>query len=224
MGAELIWQLETAAEAAGAYADAAKAAVRPLVSKAGKIDRVAIDREQHVVHGLAWVATYAETLREVRDWARALDDAGKFSETEQLLAKLLVAEYGAQLAGGLPMTQVETIRPADFGIDAPPVTMRITQAEKTRLAALLHESQGRATFENTNLDADRARLASAMTNSSRSRSSKRWANWACSASPSRRSSAARGSARPRCASSPKSCRAPISASARSAPAPRSRPS
>ncbi|MGQ0532623.1 MAG: acyl-CoA dehydrogenase family protein [Caulobacteraceae bacterium] len=154
MGAELITQLETAAEAAGAYADAAKAAVRPLVSTGGKLDRAALDREQHVVHGLAWVATYAETLREVRDWARALSDASKFGETEQLLAKLLAAEYSAQLAGGVPMTQVEIIRPADFGVDAPPVTLRLTQAEKTRLAALLHDAQGRATFENTGLDHD----------------------------------------------------------------------
>jgi (2S)-methylsuccinyl-CoA dehydrogenase len=154
MGAQLITQLETVATAAGAYADAAKAAIRPLVSKAGKLDRAALDREQHIVHGLAWVATYAETLREVRDWAQALSDAGKFGETEQLLAKLLAAEYAAQLAGGVPMTQVETIRPADFGIAAPEVTLRVTQAEKTRLAALLHDAQGRATFENTNLDAD----------------------------------------------------------------------
>jgi (2S)-methylsuccinyl-CoA dehydrogenase len=154
MSAELITQLETVAAAAGAYADAAKAAVRPLVSKDGKLDRVALDREQHVVHGLAWVATYAETLREVRDWARALSEAGKFGETEQLLAKLLAAEYAAQLAGGVPMTQVETIRPADFCIEPASVTLRVTQADKTRLAALLHESQGRATFENTNLDAD----------------------------------------------------------------------
>ena len=154
MGAELITQLKTAADAAGAYADAAKVAVRPLVSKNGKLDRVALDREQHLVHGLAWVATYAETLREVSDWARALTEAGRFGETEQLLAKLLVAEYSAQLAGGVPMTQVETIRPADFGVDAPRVALSVTQAEKTRLAELLHEAQGRATFENTNLDAD----------------------------------------------------------------------
>jgi (2S)-methylsuccinyl-CoA dehydrogenase len=154
MGAQLITQLETAAAAAGAYADAAKAAVRPLVSKDGKLDRAALDAEQHVVHGLAWVATYAETLREVRDWARALNDAGKFGETEQLLAKLLAAEYSAQLAGGVPMTQVEMIRPADFGVETPAVALQVTQAEKTRLAALLHEAQGRATFENTGLDAD----------------------------------------------------------------------
>ena len=154
MSAELLAGLDQAANNAAKYAEAARDAVKPLVSKGGKIDRVALDREQHVVHGLAWVATYAETLREGRDWARALSEKGAFGETEQLLAKLLVAEYSAQLAGGVPMTQVEIIRPDHFGVAAPVVALTITQAEKSRLAALLHDSQGRATVENTNLDSD----------------------------------------------------------------------
>ena len=154
MTAEFVTQLDEAASAAAAYADRAKVAVRPLVTAGGKVDRVALDREQHLVHGLAWVATYAETLREVRDWAAALNQRGAFGETEQLLAKLLVAEYSAQLAGGVPMTQVEIIRPADFGVEAPAVTLRVSQEEKKRLAALLHDAQGRATFENPNLDED----------------------------------------------------------------------
>lgn len=78
LSADLLTSLETIAAAAAAYADAARAAVRPRVSAGGKLDRAALDREQHIVHGLAWVATYAETLREVRDWARALSEQGKF--------------------------------------------------------------------------------------------------------------------------------------------------
>ncbi|MGD9815570.1 MAG: acyl-CoA dehydrogenase family protein [Hyphomonadaceae bacterium] len=151
---QLLTQLETAAEAAADYAERAQAAVRARVAVEGRIDRVALDREQHLVHGFAWVATYAETLREMRDWARALSEQGKFGETERLLAHLLAAEYSAQLAGGLPMTQVEIIRPGDFGVEPPPVALTIAQAEKTRLAALLHDAQGRATFENPNLDPD----------------------------------------------------------------------
>lgn len=154
MTAELLAQLDQAAEAAAAYVDAARRAVRPLVAKGARLDRVALDREQHLVHGLAWVATYAETLREVRDWAATLNRRGALGETERLLAKLLAGEYGAQLAGGVPMTQVEIIRPADFGVEPPPAPLRVTQDEKTRLAALLHEAQGRATFENANLDED----------------------------------------------------------------------
>ncbi len=151
---DLLPQLDAAANAAGAYADATRAVVKSRVAKGGKIDRRAIDREQHIVHGLAWVATYAETLREVRDWARALTEAGKFGEAERLLAKLLASEYCAQLAGGLPMTQVEIVRPGDFGLAPISVSIEITQEEKTRLAALLREGRGRATFEETNLDSD----------------------------------------------------------------------
>jgi (2S)-methylsuccinyl-CoA dehydrogenase len=153
MSAEIQSELEAAARSAGDYAEAARAAVKARVP-----DRAAIDREQHVVHGLAWVATYAEVLREVRDWAKGLADADALGETERLLAKLLAAEYSAQLAGGVAMTQVETIRPADFGVDAPPVSLSVSQAEKTRLAELLREGQGRATLENTGLDAELAMI------------------------------------------------------------------
>jgi (2S)-methylsuccinyl-CoA dehydrogenase len=150
MAAEIISLLKHAADVAETYAHAARETVRVRVAG----DRGAMDREQHIVHGLAWVATYAETLREVRDWARALDGQGKLGEIETLLSKMLAAEYGAQLAGGLPMTQVETIRPSDFGVEPPRTPVSFTQAEKARLAALLHDAQGRATVENTNLDAD----------------------------------------------------------------------
>ncbi|MDX2274846.1 MAG: acyl-CoA dehydrogenase family protein [Hyphomonadaceae bacterium] len=154
MAADFLSQLNKIAADAAAYADAARAAVKPRVSKDGKLDRVAIDREQHLVHGLAWVATYAETLREVAAWAEALNAQGKLSETEILLAKLLAGEYSAQLAGGLPMTQVETIRPSDFGVDAPPVGPAATAEERAKLAQLLRAAQGRATLEQTGLDED----------------------------------------------------------------------
>ena len=154
MSAEILSQLDAAAAAAGAYAEAAGAAVKARVSANGKLDRAALDREQHLVHGLAWVATYAATLREAVDWARALEAAGKFGEVERLLVKLLASEYTAQLAGGLAMSQVEMIRPADFGVDAPHVTLGVTQEDRTRLAELLRQAQGRATLEATGLDAE----------------------------------------------------------------------
>ncbi|HCK83054.1 MAG TPA: acyl-CoA dehydrogenase [Hyphomonadaceae bacterium] len=154
MQADLIGKLEGAAKSVGAYTEAARCAVRQLVSSGNGLDRKALDREQHLVHGLAWVATYAETLREVADWARALEEKNSFGEVERLLATLVAAEYSAQLAGGLPMTQVESIRPSHFGIEAPAIALTATQAEKTRLAELLRDDRGRATLENTGLDAD----------------------------------------------------------------------
>ncbi|MEQ1619751.1 MAG: acyl-CoA dehydrogenase family protein, partial [Terricaulis sp.] len=154
MNAEHISALGVTAAEAAKYAAAARAAVLVRVTADGKLDRALLDREQHLVHGLAWVATYAEALREVAAWARTLHAQGAFGEVERLLAHLVAAEYSAQLAGGVPMTQVEAIRPADFGVAAPMVTLTISQEEKTRLAEVLREARGRATLENTGLDAD----------------------------------------------------------------------
>jgi (2S)-methylsuccinyl-CoA dehydrogenase len=151
---DLTGQLDLIAEDAGAYAARARAVVAALVAPHGKVDRAAIDREQHLVHGLAWVATYGEVLRQVAAWARRLEEANAFGEVERLLAQLLAAEYTAQLAGGLPMTQLEMIRPGDFGVDAPPVRITISRSDKARLADLLSDGLGRATIEQTGLEAD----------------------------------------------------------------------
>ncbi|MGE3143662.1 MAG: acyl-CoA dehydrogenase family protein, partial [Hyphomonadaceae bacterium] len=152
--ATLLETLDRAAQDAEAYQAAALSAVRALVAPAGKVDRKQIDGEQHLVHGLGWVATYAEALRQIAHWARKLDGEGKFGAVEQLLAEIVVAEYSAQLAGGVLMTQVEMIRPADFGIDPPPVRFKIDQAKKNALAAHLHNALGKPTLEHTGLDED----------------------------------------------------------------------
>jgi (2S)-methylsuccinyl-CoA dehydrogenase len=101
---------------------------------------------------MAWIATYAETLRQVAAWARRLQAKGQFTEVEQLLAKLLTAEYAAQLAGGLPMTQLETIRPTDYEAAPIAIRLKVSAAEKARLAHLLRSAQGKATLEATGLE------------------------------------------------------------------------
>ena len=152
--AELIDLLAATAEDAGAYERAVRGVARAVVAPGGKVDRKAIDAQQHLVHGLAWVATYAETLRQVHAWAARLSVEGAFGEIEQLLSKLVAAEYAAQLAGGLPMTQVEMIRPGDYDLPAPPVRLKASAADRARLAALLQASRGKATLEATGLEAD----------------------------------------------------------------------
>jgi (2S)-methylsuccinyl-CoA dehydrogenase len=150
----LLGELRAAADEAGRYASAVRAVVAARVAPGGKVDRKAIDAEQHLVHGLAWIATYAETLAQMAAWAERLAADGAFGEIERLLAQLVTAEYTAQLAGGLPMTQVEFIRPADYGLAAPSVRLMAGRAEKARLAALLHDTLGKATVEATGLDAE----------------------------------------------------------------------
>ncbi|MGE3249930.1 MAG: acyl-CoA dehydrogenase family protein [Hyphomonadaceae bacterium] len=146
----LIERLEAGARAAEDYAAAARSAVKAKVSREGRIDRAKLDAEQHLVHGFAWVATYAEALRQIAEWARRLGPA--FGEVEALLAERVFAEYGAQLSGGVMMTQVEFIRPADFGVAAPAIDSSFDARKRARLAELLRASRGKATVEVTGLD------------------------------------------------------------------------
>ena len=84
--------LSGAADAAHAFVAAARPQVKARIcNESGKVDRVLVDVEQHVVHGFGWFAAYAEMLREVASWAASLDAQGSFGEIEALLAQLLFA-------------------------------------------------------------------------------------------------------------------------------------
>ena len=73
---ELIPLLDEAAEAATKLRDRAVEAVAAKVAPGGKIDGAALEREQHAAHGLAWIATYVEALRQLASYARRLDGRG----------------------------------------------------------------------------------------------------------------------------------------------------
>ncbi len=90
--------------------------VRDLVTEDGDLRPHLIDQEQRAVHGLAWLATYVEALRQMRAWAERLNGSGSFGETERLILKLGFGEYLARIAGGIPMNQVETVRLQDLGL------------------------------------------------------------------------------------------------------------
>lgn len=108
---------ETCAEALGA-ADTllihARDAVAQHVINNGKLDRAAMEEHQFAVHGFAWMATYVETLRQTLAWANRLAEAGAFGELESLILQAGFGEYLAQLAGGIPLSQGEMVRPADL--------------------------------------------------------------------------------------------------------------
>jgi (2S)-methylsuccinyl-CoA dehydrogenase len=110
-----------------------RAALLRDVAPGGKLDAGALEGAQMGVHGLAWAATYVEGLRQALRWADRLAEAGRFGATEQAILLLGVAEYGAQLAGGIPMSQVEMARPADWG--APPEAEAALRGAVAPLAA-----------------------------------------------------------------------------------------
>ena len=161
---DLRQHLRSAAVSAEGFVAQARLTIRALVCTDGKLDRKALDREQHAVHGFGWYATYAELFREVANWADNLDAEGKFSEVESLLAQLLISEYAAQMLGGISMNQGEVIRPAQMGMNqaqidslrSPSILALLsfggTQAVKTRIGTLLAQAKGRPTLEATGLD------------------------------------------------------------------------
>jgi (2S)-methylsuccinyl-CoA dehydrogenase len=106
-----------ALEAAEAFEEAARRAVGRMVAPDGRIDAGLIEREQIAAHGLAWIATYVAGLREMLRWAERLDRSGRLGELERLMLRAAFGEYLNQLRGGLPLSQGETVRPGDLGME-----------------------------------------------------------------------------------------------------------
>ena len=144
--------------------DAAREALRTRVSENGKLSVALIESEQTATHGLAWLATYAESLRQMQKWATGLQSEGRFGEIEQLIHQIAFGEYLAQIAGGIPMSQGEIVRAADLGLGAEEMTAfqthevsRLiaggnTQAARTRLAELMQEQAANICFGASGLD------------------------------------------------------------------------
>lgn len=117
---------------------------------------------QHATHGLAWLATYIEALRQLGGWAERLAAEGKLGATEELIVAAGFAEYVNQIIGGIPMSQGEFVRPAELGFSREALNAYIVAAapflsqpyEKLRRAlgtALIKQHAG-VPFGKTGLD------------------------------------------------------------------------
>ena len=104
--------------AAEALLARASDAVRAQVAPAGAIEPDLLEREQHAVHGLAWLATYVQALRQIHAWALRLGERGRLGELERLMLRAATGEYLARIAGGIPMSQGETARLHQMYLDA----------------------------------------------------------------------------------------------------------
>jgi (2S)-methylsuccinyl-CoA dehydrogenase len=136
----------------------ADAAVRARVEAAGDLDAV-----QAAAHGLAWLATYIEGLRQMQAWATRLEEAGRLGRLERLLLSCAFGEYLAQMAGGIAMSQGETVRPLGLGVTRPEVR-RFEDAvadlvaegcadrNRAELARLMAAQPEATTFGDTGLD------------------------------------------------------------------------
>ncbi|NDW43718.1 acyl-CoA dehydrogenase family protein [Ruegeria sp. PrR005] len=142
----------------------ARDSVREMVSEGGRVSGALIDANQTAAHGLSWLATYQQSLRQMQRWAEALQAEGKFGEIEQLIHQIAFGEYLHQMAGGIPMNQGEVVRLQDLGLGwdalsgfqaAEVQTLMAkanTQAARTRLVELMQDQAGATMFGASGLD------------------------------------------------------------------------
>ena len=138
----------------------ATARLREQVCQKGRVSATALEENQYGAHALSWLATYVEALGRLHAWAGRLEAEGKFGEMERLILQIGFGEYLAQIKGGIPMSQNETARLADLGVEWPDETAPIATllaranapAARARLVALMRENHGRATFGASGLD------------------------------------------------------------------------
>jgi (2S)-methylsuccinyl-CoA dehydrogenase len=135
----------------------AKAAVRARVAASS------IDAEQAAAHGLAWLATTIEAMRQLSGWARRLSGDGRLGELEDLITVAGIAEYAQQVASGIPMSQGETVRIAALGVPRPAIRAfedaasglieaGTSQATLSKITALIAAQPAATTFGDTGLD------------------------------------------------------------------------
>src|SRR5215207_6230192 len=105
----------------------ATAAVRERLSGTPDAMESLFEREQRATHALAWLATYVEAIRQITAYAERRQAAGTLGQTEELLVRIGVGEFLAQIAGGIPMSQGEFARPADLGLQAVPMMERVAR-------------------------------------------------------------------------------------------------
>jgi (2S)-methylsuccinyl-CoA dehydrogenase len=142
----------------------AVASVREMVTSDGRVSPALIEAHQTAAHGLAWVATYVQSLHQMQKWAEKLQTEGHFGETEQLLHQIAFGEYLWQLYGGIPMNQGEILRLQDLGLSQDdmrdmmdPAIMALTQdgntqAARTALVVLMQEHAANITVGRSGLD------------------------------------------------------------------------
>jgi (2S)-methylsuccinyl-CoA dehydrogenase len=146
-----------AVAAAERLAHAAKVAVRQQLANANA------DEVQHAMHGLAWLSTYAEALRQLSSWYDRLESEGRAGELESLLRLAGFSEYLAQMAGGIPMSQGEIVRPGQLGVAADEVARFQSEVAeivdagaeasiKARIAALIGEHPTATSFGDPGMD------------------------------------------------------------------------
>ena len=131
---ELVDQAQTATTALDALLADAVRKVRDKVVVEGRVVGRIFDREQRATHGLAWLATYVEAVRQLAAYAERMTAKNALGELEEHLVRIGLGEFIAQIAGGIPISQGEIVRPSDFGLTVAQVAARFNPTVETLVA------------------------------------------------------------------------------------------
>ena len=155
---------DAALVAADKLVASARDGLRAHLVKDGKLDRKLMAEHQFECHGLSWIATYAETLRQTLEWAKNLSADGKLTELEELILRVGFGEYLSQMRGGIPMSQGEIIRPENMWVSPGDISAFATEEviflietgntpeNRDRVARLVEHSLDSGEFGNLGLD------------------------------------------------------------------------
>jgi (2S)-methylsuccinyl-CoA dehydrogenase len=139
-GADLLAHAADASASVAALVGDAAAEVRLRLAPDGRLSAPAFEREQRAAHGLAWLATYTEAVRQLAAYARRMNDAGRLGDSERLLVTIGLGELLAQIFSGIAMSQGEIARLADLGLAPERIAVRLTPA----IGALIAEGTSAA--------------------------------------------------------------------------------
>ena len=140
--------------------------LRDLVTIDGKVSSPMIETHQTAAHGVAWLATYKESISQMVKWAENLSEEKKFGQPEQLLLQIGVGEYLGQIVGGIMMSQGEIFRLNDIGLSSFDLSEFQTQAvlelsskgntqqARTLLVDIMQEHSANITVGDSGLDED----------------------------------------------------------------------
>jgi (2S)-methylsuccinyl-CoA dehydrogenase len=132
---ELVELAREASAALEALLADAVAKVRERVMVEGRVVARLFDREQRAAHGLAWLATYVEAVRQLTAYAERMLSDDSLGEIEEHLVRIGLGECIAQIVGGIPMSQGEVVRPMDLGLSAAQVAARINPSVEGLVAS-----------------------------------------------------------------------------------------
>ena len=140
--------------------------VRNKVVVSERVSSELLDNYQFEAHGVAWIATYVESLRQMSLWSKLAKEENKFASVEKLILQIGFGEYLSQLKNGIPMSQTEFIRLHDIGLSTeiinkfliPEVEILIkfgnTQPAREQLCHLMQDRLGVSIFGFSGLDED----------------------------------------------------------------------